>query len=337
MADMPHAIYEYFFHNTADGILIADAEDRISSVNPAAAAMLRVTVEELMGKQAAQVFKKTPALVNLFNRSGDQILDIRLPARRLAVGIATSLPDNTRLVLLQDVTEQRDLDSRRQALINAVAHDLRNPIAALSGYAELVEKFGDLNDNQLRFTKRIQQTAGKIHDMAASLVDLAWIEAGLPLAHVPIQLSDSIRKVIDSLSGLARSHEVGIAFSVQAPMPPILGDPERIELVIYHLLHNAIIYSYPQQSVAIHAWADTHEAYCSVADQGIGIADDELEQIFDRLYRSRSEAVLAIPGGGLGLTIARTIIQRHGGDLWATSNMGEGSVFTFVLPTMSEI
>ena len=66
-------------------------------------------------------------------------------------------------------------------------------------------------------------------------------------------------------------------------------------------------------------------------------SEDELEQIFDRLYRSRSEHVLAIPGGGLGLTIARTIVQRHGGDLWATSNMGEGSVFTFVLPTTSEI
>ncbi len=89
--------------------------------------------------------------------------------------------------------------------------------------------------------------------------------------------------------------------------------------------------------MAIHAWADTHEAYCSVADQGIGIADDELELIFDRLYRSRSEHVLAIPGGGLGLTIARTIIRRHGGDLWATSNLGEGSTFTFVLPTTSEI
>jgi signal transduction histidine kinase len=115
-----------------------------------------------------------------------------------------------------------------------------------------------------------------------------------------------------------------------------MGDPDRIQIAVHNLLHNAISYSQPEQTVAIHAWSDTHEAYCSVADQGIGISDDELELIFDRLYRSRDERVQAIPGGGLGLTIARTIIKRHGGDIWASSNLGEGSTFTFVLPTVSE-
>ncbi len=221
MTDSTPTFYEYIFRSTADGILISDSHDEIVAVNPAAAAMLRETVEELIGRNPASAFKKYPALVNLFTRSGDQILDVRLPARRLAAGIATTAADGSRLVMLQDVTEQRDLDSRRQALVNTVAHDLRNPIAALSGYAELVEKFGDLNENQRRFNQRIQQTAGKIYEVAAALVDLAWVEAGLPQAHVPIQLSDTIRSVIDSLSGLARSHQVGIAFSVQAPMPPI--------------------------------------------------------------------------------------------------------------------
>ena len=104
--------------------------------------------------------------MNLFTRDGDQILDVRLPKRRLAAGIATSFADGTRLVMLQDVTEARDLESRREALLTTVAHDLSNPIAAVSGYAELVEKFGDLNDNQRRFVNRIQQTANKIHDVA---------------------------------------------------------------------------------------------------------------------------------------------------------------------------
>jgi signal transduction histidine kinase len=102
-------LYDFIFRSTADGILVADSENRLISLNPAAAA---------------------------------------------------------------------------EALISAVAHDLRNPIAALGGYAELVAKFGELNDNQKRFTGRIQQTASKIDDLVAPLVDLAWIEAGLPLAHV---------------------------------------------------------------------------------------------------------------------------------------------------------
>jgi PAS domain S-box-containing protein len=331
-----HPLYEFIFRSTADGILIADSHHQMIAVNPAAAAMLRLTIEELIGKSFEQCFRHNHALLNLFTRDGDQILDVHLPKRRLAVGVATRFKDGTRLVLLQDVTEQRDLESRREALVTAVAHDLRNPIAALGGYAELIAKFGDLNENQQRFVRRIQQTAAKIHDLAAPLVDLAWIEAGLPLAHVPIQLADIIKQVVSNLSALAANRHMTIAISVQAPMPPIMGDPERIQLAIHNLLHNAIIYSFAEQTVAVHAWSDTHEAYFSVADQGIGVADDELELVFDRLYRSRDERVQAIPGGGLGLTIARTIIKRHGGDIWASSNLNEGSTFTFVLPTVSE-
>ncbi|MAS33209.1 MAG: hypothetical protein CL610_04330 [Anaerolineaceae bacterium] len=327
---------DFLFRSTADGILVSNSEHRLIAINPAAAAMLRLTVEELLGKKVEQSLRHNPELLNLFTRSGEQILDVHLPKRRLAVGIATSFKDGTRMVLLQDVTEQRDLESRRDALVTAVAHDLRNPIAALGGYADLISKFGDLNENQQRFVGRIRQTTTKIHDLAAPLVDLAWIEAGLPLAHVPIQLSDIIKRVASRLSSLAASRRMTIAISVQSPMPSIMGDPDRIQLAVYNLLHNAIIYALPEQTVAIHGWSDTHEAYCSIADQGIGVADDELELIFDRLYRSRDERVQAIPGGGLGLTIARTIILRHGGDLWASSNLDEGSTFTFVLPTVSE-
>lgn len=328
--------YDYLFRHTADGILIADDQSQLVAVNPAAASMLRLTVEELLGKPPAGCLSKHPALVNLFTRDGDQILDVRLPKRRLAVGIATSFDDGTRLVLLQDVTEARDLESRREALVAAVAHDLSNPIAALSGYAELIAKFGDLNENQARFTERIVQTAGKIHEVAGPLVNLAWIEAGLPLAHVPIELGSSIRNVVAELTSLAHQHQITLAISVQSPMPHIIGDPERIAIAIHNVLHNAIIYSFPEQTIAVHAWGDDNEAYCSVADQGMGIPDDELELVFDRLYRSRDQRVLAIPGGGLGLTMARTIIQRHGGDIWATSNPGAGSTFTFVLPATAK-
>ncbi len=335
--DVTNALYEFVLRSTSDGIIIADSDHHVLTVNPAAAAMLRLTIQELIGQNPSNCFAKFPALVNLFIRDGEQQLDVHLPKRRLAVGIASTLKNGARVVLLQDVTEQRDLESRREALVTAVAHDLRNPIAAVGGYAELVEKFGDLNENQRRFTRRIQQTTMKIHDVAAPLVDLAWVEAGLPLAHVPIHLNQTIRRAVDRLSSLAHEQQITIAVSVQSPMPPVMGDADRMEIAIYNILHNAICYSHSEQTVAIHAWSDTHEAYCSVADQGIGITDDELELIFDRLYRSRDDRVQSIPGGGLGLTVARTIIKRHGGDLWASSNLGDGSIFTLVLPTVSEV
>jgi len=337
-AEIPEAIrlqaFEIISQASSDGIFIADPRQVITQVNPAAAAMLGMTVEHIIGKQARQCFSQNPALLNLFTRKGDQILDVHLPRRRLAAGIATTLRGGERLVLLQDVTEKRELEARREALVKRVAHDLRNPISALEGFAELVTKFGDLNLQQQKFVTRIRQTATKLYDVVESLVDLAWIEAGMPLAHVPIQLGALIQQTVSQLSSLALQRKVVIAVSVQDPIPVIMGDPQRIQMVIHHLLQNAILYSPPEQTVAIHAWADDREAYCSVADRGIGIADDELELIFDRLYRSRDEQVRDTPGGGLGLTIARTIIQRHGGDIWASSNPGQGSTFTFVLPTI---
>jgi len=330
----PIQIYEFIFRSVGDGILIASPPDlRITHINPAAAGMLQVTVDDILDATPRNVFKKHPNLINLFERDGDQTLDVRLPRRRVAHGIASSMEAGERIVVLQDVTEKRDLETRREMLIKSIAHDLRNPIAAIGGFSDLIGKFGDINDQQQKFLTRIKQTTTKLHDMSELLVDLAWIEAGMPLMHVPIRLGDAINKAINAVEVLAQQRKIGMAVSLQNPLPVVMGDPHRLHMVIYHLLHNAIIYSNPEDNVVIHAWGDENEVYCSVADQGIGIGDDEVELIFDRMYRSRDPRVREIPGGGIGLTLARTIVRRMGGDLWATSNLDEGTTFTFVLPS----
>jgi signal transduction histidine kinase len=197
----------------------------------------------------------------------------------------------------------------------------------------LIEKFGDLNADQQRFVQRIRQTAGKLYDVAGELVDLAWIEAGMPLEHRMVHLPQVIEAAITELRPLAKRAAVTIATSIQNPMPAVMGDPDRLQAVARALLHNAIVYGKVENMIVIHAWEQDREVYCSVADRGIGIDDSELDLVFDRLYRSRDERVRDIPGGGLGLTLARTIVRRHGGDIWVASNLGEGSTFTFVLPT----
>lgn len=326
-------IHDYIFRTTADGIIILDEAGRVWRMNPAAAAMFGLTLDEVRNQSAAEVFEGNPGIMPLFNRKDDYTANIRLPRRRFGFSFATTTDDGKRLVMIQDITEKRELDSRREALSHSLAHDLRNPLSAISGFAELVAKFGELNTQQEKFLTRIRQTASKIHDMAKPLVDLAWIEAGMPLAHRPVQMSDIINQAVKELSALAQSRKNTIVISVQTPMPVIMGDPERMHIVVYNLLNNAIIYSEEEQSVVIHAWSDEQEVYCSVADRGIGISDDELDQVFDRMYRSRDERVREIPGGGIGLTIAKTIIERHGGDIWVASTLGGGSTFTFVLPT----
>lgn len=330
----PLALYEFVFRSIDDGLLVTSPSSlRITHMNPAAAAMLQVTIEDVLDKKPREQFKKYPNLINLFEREGDQTLDVRLPRRRIAVGIASTIESGERVIVLQDVTEKRDLETRREMLIKSIAHDLRNPIAAIGGFSELVSKFGETNDQQQKFLTRIKQTTSKLHDMSELLVELAWIEAGMPLEHVPIRLSHAINRAILSIETIAQKHKVGVAVSLQNPLPVVMGDPDRLHMVIYHLLHNAIMYSNAEGNIVIHAWGDENEVYCSVADQGIGINDDEVELIFDRMYRSRDPRVREISGGGIGLTLSRTIIRRMGGDLWASSNFDQGSTFTFALPS----
>jgi len=327
---------DFIFRTTSDGILVADENGIVQRINPAAAAMLGVTIEETIGKPALNTFHQNPNLLNLFTRSGEQTLNVRLPKRRLAIGIAGTDEYGARIILLQDVTEKQEIESRRDALVTAMAHDLRNPISAIGGFAELVEKFGELNDQQQKFILRIKQTASKLYDVAGSLVDLAWIEAGMPLAHRPIDMKMMIEKAVNDLADFAHERQVVIVTSLQNPLPTVMGDQPRLEMTVHNLIHNAILYSRPETTIAVHAWGDSNELYFSVADRGIGIADEEIELIFDRLYRSKDERIRELPGGGLGLTFAKTIVKRHGGDIWASSNLNVGSTFTFVLPVVRQ-
>ena len=125
---------------------------------------------------------------------------------------------------------------------------------------------------------------------------------------------------------------MSIAISAQHPLPVVMGDPARLRQVVVNLLLNAIQYSEPEQPIAIHAFEYGNQVRCTVGDRGIGIHENELDQVFDRLYRSPDEAVRKTQGGGIGLTMARVILRRHGGSIAVSSVYGEGSTFIFTLP-----
>lgn len=331
------ALYEFVFRTAAEGIIQVDADGYCRLMNPAAAAMLQITEAEVIGKTPLEAFPKNPSLAKLLRPGISLSQDIRLPNERIAQGIAQDLPDKTRVGLLHDVTEQRNLESRREALIKAISHDLRNPISALGGYADLVGKFGTLTERQHHFITRIQQTSEKLWELTASLVDLAWIEAGMPLQYRPFELAGLIRKTVKELTQKARKHQVKIVISIQEPIPLIMGDPERIRKAIYHLIDNAIQYSPPDASVGVHAWQQSSsQVQCSVVDRGFGISADDLEKIWDRLWRSADERVMAISGGGIGLTYVRTILRRHGGSISVDSELNKGTTFTVILPLLAE-
>ncbi|NDJ87386.1 MAG: HAMP domain-containing histidine kinase [Chloroflexi bacterium] len=329
-----HTIYDFVFQMAAEGVLVVNAEGRCALLNPAAAAMLQVNALDVLGLSPREAFPTNPNLTRLLRRGKMAVVDIPLPKERIAQGIAQDLEDGRRVALLNDITEQRQLDTRRDALIKAISHDLRNPLNALTGYADLVVRSGTLNERQERFMERIHQTSAKLWELTSSLVGLAWIEAGMPLEYVPFDLIYIIRQVVREQSTVARAKKIKLVISTQNTTPTIMGDPDGLKQAISHLVANAIQYSPAESNVIIHCWQQHHEVMCSVADRGIGIPPEELDLIWDRMWRSPDERVQAVPGGGIGLTFARTLIERHGGQIWADSKPGQGATFTFFLPFM---
>ncbi len=330
--DDHHFQLDFLFQNAAEGILIIQADGFLARLNPAASSMLGIMPDAALGVHVTTLFANNPPLSRLCANPGDQQSDITLPHKRLALGMGADRPGGGRIVLLHDVTERYALDSRREALIHQVAHDFRNPLNAVSAFAELVEKFGDLNEEQSKFLGRIQQTSRKLYDLAETLVDLAWVEAGMALTHRPFEMAHLIREAIIALKPEARPRKITLVFSLQDPLPTMIGDSRRLKQAIICLIENGIRYSHPDSNVAIHAWQDGPNAFCSVGDQGIGIAPEEQDKVWDRLYRAPDDRVRAIPGGGIGLTFARAIVERHGGKIWLESTPEVGTTVTFMLP-----
>jgi two-component system sensor histidine kinase VicK len=331
-----NSVYEFVLRTAAEGVLLVGEDGLCAMLNPAAAAMLQIASEDVLGQTPKTVFRQNPSLVRLLRSQGLTKQDVILPMERIAQGICQDLPDGSKVVILNDITEQRELESRREALVKAISHDLRNPLSALNGYADLVSKFGDLNDKQARFITRIEQTCTKLWEVTESLVNLAWIEAGMPLQYVPFELAGLIRQVAGDLAIEAQQKNIKIVISIQDTVPEIMGDPTRIKQAIVHIVENSIRYSDSMMNVGIHAWQQHQKVFCSVTDRGFGIANEELDQIWDRMWRSTDERVRNIPGGGVGLTYTKTVIERHGGNIWVDSRFDEGSTFTFVLPLVQE-
>ncbi|GEM_PF-420542 len=333
------ALFDILFRRSADGIAITTKPTRtgeraLEQLNPSGCAILGVHFDQWYGKTPAQLFQKNQALMALFTRDEELTLEVRLHQKRLAVGTGLTLSDGRRMVILHDVTERRDLGSRREAISAAITHDLRNPLMSIAGYLDLALHAEDNSPDQREFMLRSQSAAQKLYEGLNSLTDLAWLEAGMPLKHEPVRLDDVVESTIKKVQVLAAQKTVTFAVAIQHPMPVVMGDSEQLQNALYNIIHNAVIYSFPETVVAIHAWSDDRQAHLTVADQGIGIAQDEIDAIFDRLFRSKDERVRAVSGAGLGLTIARRIAQRHGGTLWVNSTLNKGSTFTLSLPAV---
>jgi two-component system phosphate regulon sensor histidine kinase PhoR len=226
---------------------------------------------------------------------------------------------------------QRAERSRRMLLAN-ISHDLRTPIASLQALIDtLVDGAIDDPEAARDFLGRMDVEAQGLSQLVSEFLELSWIELGqVPIVKGPVDIAALLRAAAGRMEAQARQKGVPIVVQVEGELPPVSIDRGRIEQVLMNLLQNALTYTPPGGRIALLAREQAGEVAVLVQDTGVGIAPADVPHIFERFY----EADPARSGGGvgLGLAIAKHLVERHGGRIWAESALSAGTTVTFVLP-----
>lgn len=322
-----------------DGVLIVDENGRIQLINPAAESMFSITQSDTIGNSLIETLRnhQIQDLWERCHRRGEaqystlEILPRRLYLQGVATPLGQALPGNT-LLLFQDLTHMRRLETVRKDFVSNISHELRTPLASLKALTETLQE-GALDDPPAakRFLQRMETEVDSLSLMVSELLELSRIESG----RVPLRMKRTnpftlITNAIERL--ILQAERAGLELEIDCPenLPEIMADPVRLEQVLVNLIHNAIKFTPQGGLIQVSARLVESDVQFCVEDTGVGISREDLPRIFERFYKT--DRARSSGGTGLGLAIARHTVEMHGGKIWAKSFEGKGSQFYFIIP-----
>lgn len=234
--------------------------------------------------------------------------------------------------------ELHQLDLLKSRFVTIAAHELRSPLATVSGYVDLLEETeicGELNEMQRNSVGVIRRSTERLLHMVSNLLDLTRIEAGrLDLALQTVDVVAHVHQVLRELKPLLAEKEHELTTSFADDLPMALCDPERNIQILHNLISNAVKYTPPRGQIHVAVSPDHDAAFLrlAVTDTGIGIPKEEQPRLFEAFYRAGNVDEVNASGSGLGLGIARSLVELHGGAMWFESAPNHGSHFAYTLP-----
>lgn len=326
----------------SDGVVITDGDGTVVRMNAAAARMLGAVAPTAAGQPFVRVsrdhelagllrlalddpFGRPPRTVTVEHGLGRRVLDAA--AQRL-----TGTGEPLGLVVLRDVTELRRLEQVRREFVANVSHELRTPLSSIKALVETLEA-GAVDDPEVSsdFLRRIVGEVDRLAALVDELLDLARLESGrVALRTEPLDPADLLGQAVERLLPQLERARLRLTLAVAADAPPVLADRARVEQVMLNLVHNAVKFTPPGGAIGVSAAPEGAWLRVDVRDTGVGVPPDELPRLFERFYKA--DKARRSDGTGLGLAIAKHIVQAHGGAIWAESETGVGSTFSFTLP-----
>ncbi len=245
-----------------------------------------------------------------------------------------------RLFVFRDVTHERELDRMKSEFISMVSHELRSPLTAIKGYVDLFVDgdVGSLTPMQQHLLNIVLTNTDRLITLINDLLDLSRLESGcMELRRTMVDPMRLVRNIMDLLRPQFAARQQQLTFEQLGPIPQTLADPPRIEQVLTNILANAHNYTPIGGKINVTIHANEHYITIDVEDNGIGLSRDEQAHIFTRFYRAQNGLTEYTNGTGLGLTISHAIIEAHQGHIAVVSTLGQGSTFSILLPTVTEL
>ncbi len=346
---------ELVLMSIADGVVVLDRDNKVQIVNLAATQLFAKEAKELLGKplvfctegpdspqicQVVQAFTDTVSPGSL-EPVEQQVHLAELVVRLHIAPIILNKEFLGSVMIMHDITRQAELEKMKNEFMSNVSHELRTPITSIKSYVDTLCNHGEKLDPEIyrEFLEIIDNEADRLMYLVNDVLELSKLEEGdRELEMVPTEVHRPCERALRSLNMMARDRDILLELKVDDNMPLISLNEESIERVVINLLSNAIKYTPSGGSITIFGrlHADRGEISIAIKDTGIGIPEDALAHIFDRFYRVERK-VHTIKGTGLGLTIVKKIVEKHGGRITVESALGEGSTFTIFLPIDIEV
>jgi len=339
----------------ANGVMVTDAEKKLVLANPAFMKIMGFKEDDIIGRPFTELVQQeqlrqmvehalliseseiTEITEELkFKKSGEGRTDTYVvrcrPFRdRIGRNLGT-------ITVLSDITYLKDINQRQSDFVSMVAHEIRSPLNSVMAQMKVVQDglAGDVTQKQSEILGRASEKINGLVSLSSELLNMASREAGLiTLERTECDMTEVIKDQVDFHQPKAQAKGIQLKLEPLPDLPPVLANKQNMEEVLSNLITNAINYTPEKGEISVSARPGKHHLCISISDTGFGIAEEDLDRIFDRFYRVKNEKTRYVIGTGLGLPIVKSIVEAHDGMIQVESKPDHGSTFVVYIPFMT--